>query len=95
MKTLKEFYQAYAAWLDAGAPQNKPFIRNAGLCHNLSIFTKDYERLLNEMRSEFKAAGLDADYPFNIDEAHYTYSSRTMMHYMNYKRIEWVREHCK
>ena len=95
MKTLKEFYQTYAVWLDSGAPDNKPFTRTSGLCHNLEVFSQDYESLLAEMQSEFKAKGLDKYYPFNIDEEHYVQSGMDGTQYTNYKRVEWVKEHSK
>ena len=94
MKTLKEFYQAYAAWLDAGAPSLEPFSRAVGLCGNLTIFTKDWHPLFDAMKSQFEEAGLDHEYPFGGEESYYTYCYYGTAH-LNPERIEWVKEHCK
>jgi hypothetical protein len=93
MKTLKDFYQAYAAWIEAGAPNGSPFSRSAGLCYNLQLFTEDYSALLYEMSSQFKSEGLDKHYPFNIGEEDYQYSSKKRNQYLNSRRIEWVMNH--
>ena len=93
MKTLKDFYQEYAAWIDAGAPNARPFYRSAGLCYNLQLFTDDYSTLFHEMLSQFKSEGLDKHYPFNIGEEDYQYSSNKRNQHLNSRRIEWVRNH--
>ena len=94
MNTLKEFYQAYAAWLDAGAPDNKPFSRAVGLCANLTRFADAPDDLRREMIGQFKAAGLDSRYPFGSEVGYYIFYIFAKQH-LNPKRIEWVREHCK
>ena len=92
MKTLQAFYQAYAAWLDAGAPNGQPFYRSSGLCSNLTRFTDDWEPLLNAMIDQFKEAGLDHEYPFNGEESYYTHCQYGTQ-YVNPYRVEWVRKH--
>ena len=92
MKTLKEFYQAYAAWLDAGAPSLEPFNRSSGLCANIVIFTDEPRELLREMKSQFKAAGLDSGYPFGCEGVYYMQCRNATQH-LNPERIEWVRKH--
>lgn len=39
MKTLTDYLQAYADWVAAGAPQEKPFYRQVGLCGNVLDYT--------------------------------------------------------
>ena len=91
-ETLKAFYQAYAAWLDAGATHNKPFSRRSGLCGNLTIFTEDWHPLFDAMKSQFEAAGLDPEYPFGGEESYYTHCYYGTQH-VNPYRTEWVRNH--
>lgn len=89
---LKAFYQAYAAWLDAGAPHLEPFSRGVGLCNNLRHFTDDWKPLRTEMAAQFEAAGLDPKYPFG-GEADYDERLIDERQHMNPERIEWVRNH--
>lgn len=91
---LKAFYQAYAKWLDAGAPNGQPFYRRHGLCGNLTRFTDDWEPLLNAMIDQFKEAGLDTIYPFGGEYAFETEYDNATAH-LNPARIKWVKEHCK
>lgn len=37
---LAEFYEAYSDWIDAGAPEGKPFSRNCGICVSLTLHLK-------------------------------------------------------
>lgn len=92
-KTLKEFYSAYATWLDFGAPNFKPFSRAAGLCTNLFVFTKNRDAYA-EMESQFNDAGLDSNYPFGGEEDYMDRSAARQQH-LNPKRIEWVKEHAE
>lgn len=89
---LKAFYQAYAAWLDAGAPSLEPFSRHSGLCGNLTRFTDDWHPVLDEMVAQFKAAGLDYEYPFSSEDDYYVQCHYGTQH-LNTERIEWVRKH--
>lgn len=93
-KLLQAFYNAYAAWIDAGAPHKQPFYRNAGLCHNLGKFGGDRDAYI-EMVRQFEAAGLDCKYPFNDDEDDYLTNSFDSDHHINLKRIQWVKDHTK
>ena len=93
MKTLKEFYQAYAAWLDAGAPDFLPFSRASGLCNNLHSFTKSFNAY-REMESQFDDAGLDPDYPFGGEDDYLGRSAERKQH-LNPLRIQWVKDHAK
>lgn len=94
MKTLKEFYQAYAAWLDAGAPEGQPFDRGYGLCDNLYDQYYCHRGLMNEMRGQFKKAGLDIDYPFGGSEVFEDETDNSTMH-TNPLRVQWVKDHAK
>ncbi|UVD31661.1 hypothetical protein Pondi_00020 [Escherichia phage Pondi] len=91
-KTLQQFYNAYAAWLDAGAPHKQPFYRDAGLCHNLGKFGGDRDAYI-EMGRQFEAAGLDYKYPFNDGEGDYLVKSYESHHHINPERIKWVKDH--
>lgn len=87
---LKAFYKAYAAWLDAGAPQHKPFDRTYGLCFVLEEFSAcDYD-LLEEMRQQFTDAGLCWEFPF--DKCLSAYVEDDNKH-LNPARVAWVRKH--
>lgn len=92
MKTLKEFYQAYAAWLDAGAPDLQPFDRRHGLCSQ--AMKRPYSVPLNEIKKQFVDAGLDSLYPFGGEEVFDVEYDNATAH-LNSERNEWVREHCK
>ena len=91
-KSLQQFYNDYAAWLDAGAPQGQPFCRDAGLCHNLGKFGGDRDAYI-EMGRQFEAAGLDDQYPFDNTEDHYYDMSGLYSHHTNPLRIQWVKDH--
>lgn len=91
MKTLKDFYQTYAAWLDAGAPDGKPFYRHLGLC---AAATNYGPGIRWEVKKQFIAAGMDPLYPFGGEYAFETEYDNATAH-LNPERIEWVRENCK
>lgn len=92
-KTLKEFYCTYAAWLDVGAPNFKPFSRASGLCTNLYNFSKNHD-VINEMKFQFDAAGLDPNYPFGGEDDYVDRSAARQQH-LNPARIEWVKAHAE
>lgn len=89
---LKEFYKAYAAWLDACAPQHQQFDRTCGLCHSLEEFSDSNYDLLEEMRDQFSNSDLDWKFPF--DDGHYAYCSDANKH-LNPDRVAWVRKHAE
>ena len=92
---LKAFYTAYAQWIEAGAPDDKPFSRKYGLCSNLRRHIKDSEGrnalLALEVRDlmdvEFDQAKLDHNYPFG--ETYFEEARNRTMH-TNQRRINWV-----
>lgn len=96
--TLKDFYVAYAAWLDEGAPDTHYFEKRFGLCSNLATWIYatnaelDYARLVNELRKQFEDAGLCCQYPFGSGrEYERMYATNTQ--HLNPARVAWVRKH--
>lgn len=90
--TLQQFYNDYAAWLDAGAPEDRRFYRGYGLCDNL--YSQPYCNiyLMNEMKGQFKTAGLDIHYPFGGSEV-FEYETDNLTFHLNPSRIQWVKDH--
>ena len=86
---LKAFYKAYCEWLDAGAPQRKPFSRGVGLCLSLDYFSGGNPDLLEEMYKQFISHGLNGDYPFDKDW--FSYRNDANKH-LNKDRVSWVRK---
>ena len=89
---LTQFYQAYAQWLDDGAPQDAPFTRTCGLCYNLRKSSKSL-KLLKEMWEQFTSAGLHEDWPFHNSFIEYDQEGNADKCHLNPKRNAWVREH--
>lgn len=99
---LTEFYLAYADWLDAGAPDEKPFYRSGGLCWMLSHYLschgiprKERGQLANELEDQFEAAGLNHLFPFNDGEDGFSNEEETDTMHLNSRRIKWVRDHAQ
>jgi hypothetical protein len=93
---LTAFYRAYAAWLDAGAPEvNVCFHRGIGLCGNLGSYAQrhgfDTATLGDELDLQFNGEA----YPFNADEVEYDYEADCDTSYLNPRRVAWVRAHCE
>ena len=93
---LKEFYRAYKAWLDAGAPDSNPFCRDVGLCANMGLWCLDKEsideaRLYDEMCRQFHLACRSTAYPFGENE--YRIGRLSDSQHLNPARIKWVEEH--
>ena len=96
---LAEFYNAYSDWIDAGAPEGKPFNRNCGICVSLTLHLKamgltpkEREQARKLMRSQFIKAGLNGDYPFNSQEKPYLSESARGLIHTNIARIAWVKK---
>ena len=96
-EALTRFYQAYLAWVEAGAHEENEhmFSRGVGLCTNLHIFSKYNDTLLTEMVNQFKEAGLDRFYPFNKYSSHYGAEKTHKRCHSNNNRMAWVREHAQ
>lgn len=91
-KSLQQFYNDYAAWLDAGAPQRKPFGRHMGLCINLWDWSEHNINLDIELSNQFKDGGLDEDYPFG-GETQFDIDLENRAMHTNPLRIKWVKDH--
>jgi len=88
-KELTQFYQEYKAWLDTGAPQDKPFRRDRGLCNNMDLYMNFDTNVYIELSDQFSKAGLDNVFPFDECDA---YMLDDNCH-LNPKRIQWVTDH--
>ena len=105
---LTQFYQAYAAWLDAGAPNNdveEGMSRYYGLCSNLfwycrrsSLLDSAIDVTEMELRSQFRnAPSGEVTLPFNrYEDAMSAYHDEKNMGlcHTNTRRVQWVRDHC-
>lgn len=93
---LRNFYSAYAAWLDSGATGGD-FLRNAGLCANLYDYCEhlgiDTSPALTMLHFEFMFAGLDSVLPFNSGPRDYAMEKKRNACYLNQHRTSWVRAH--
>lgn len=97
---LTQFYRAYAAWVDDGAPFIPVFTRNSGLCRNLRLWSRAIGLgnqiifdLSNEMRNQFLAARRNDSYPFDGHPLAYERDKAEQKLHLNEHRIKWVREH--
>jgi len=85
---MKKFLTAYIEWVDAGAPEGKPFCRGYGLCSN--SFETEGSAVERELKGMFEADGLERTYPFG--EADYDAHSTYGTHHLHQPRIDWVRK---
>jgi hypothetical protein len=96
---LTEFYKVYLVWLQSGAPEYEgTFRRGTGLCYAIEQYClSDYElanRLLEEMKDQFKRAGLHVNFPFNNGNSELYFKETTAFCvHRNMKRYTWVKEH--
>lgn len=104
---LTEFYKAYLAWIESGAPDRFPFSRGTGLCANLERFCgskglkySEINSLLDEQFNLFANAGLSECYPFDDDDNEgdqpgYTYeiAANKREQHLNAARLNWVKSH--
>lgn len=102
-ENVKAFYEAYAKWIEEGAPPEMPFRRDSGLCSNVKRFVYGMsERTVSKaveaqkardlLARQFAAAGLDPVSPFQ-DEADYWRESIRCRHHLNDRRNVWVFDH--
>lgn len=89
-KTLRQFYNDYAAWLDKGAPEGQPFHRHVGLC--MSVTQAPYCLPPWKIKKQLEEAGLDTIYPFGGEYQFETDFDNATMH-TNPLRIQWVKDH--
>lgn len=104
---LKDFYNAYHAWLENGADiGDLNFYRGVGLCGNLLNYScnkldfnikKDltsFKMAKFELIDQFDNADLDTKYPFNDGNCGpYDREASEDSSYLNPKRIQWVKDH--
>lgn len=91
---LKAFLSAWLEWVEAGAPDQKPFSRRWGLCSNLIDWSRhldteeraELEKVLDRMFSE---DGLSQCHPFG--EVEYFEARARYEQHLNAARIAWVR----
>lgn len=102
-ENLQAFYEAYAQWIEEGAPPEMPFRRDTGLCANLIRFVFGVsERTVSKaveareardlLTVQFKLAGLDPVTPFQ-KEADYWREGARCRHHLNDRRNAWVFDH--
>jgi hypothetical protein len=104
---LTQFYRAYVAWIDDGAPEGILFERGHGLCMNLRKFSKaiglDAQQLYEtglEFVDQIVSAGLDIMYPFNAGERMYYLIEQDLPGHgpschTNSIRLDWARNHAQ
>ena len=106
---LKQFYKDLQAWIDAGFPVHRSFKIEHAVCSQLIAYTKDagyygYIRdvTCEELKREFREAGLDTIYPFNPVAGNepdlgksYNEEFARETFYFNEARLNWIWEHSK
>jgi hypothetical protein len=97
---LTQFYRAYAAWLDAGAPKEMGFSRHHGLCGALRQWANrhaqvEYRNLGNELQAQFMKLSTSFLHPFHELSSQYNLEADRGACHRNPKRIAWAREHAK
>jgi len=95
---LLNFYVAYETWVSSGAKEGYIFRRHVGLCDCLSdwcfvlgLSRSQCDALLEIMRADFVAAGLDKLRPFNLSSNPYSEERLYNSCHENKARLEWVR----
>lgn len=87
-----EFYDEILAWIEEGTPIHKFFSGQFGLCSSFANWNAEHggEFSAAPLKEEFKAAGLDADFPFG---GLYFAESFADKLYSNPDRLAWIRAH--
>lgn len=95
--TLKTFARAYVDWLDRGAPQDRPFERNHGLCYAVFSYAGQHGLSLSweasihiELYKAFSVRRMHRLYPFGANDFAVRADAATMHECP--KRIAFVRE---
>lgn len=92
---LKKFLTDWYKWVIKGAPDQKPFTRNHGLCLNLLYSFKHknvesddlYDELYEVLRQDY---GFDCNYPFG-GKIRYNREHYREEQHLNPHRLAWVR----
>ncbi|MFP3645166.1 hypothetical protein [Paraburkholderia sp. SIMBA_054] len=101
---LTQFYRAYTAWIDDGAPERIIFHRNRGLCGNLRIWAlsvgmnllgDEYQAIRSEMYGQFRSRYMDGLHPFNDSLNEFNHEADTRTCHQNLQRIKWARRHAE
>jgi hypothetical protein len=99
-QTLNDFFIAYMAWIDDGAPEmDTHFSRTYGLCSNLynwmcaqrSLSGSEGADLNQELLARFRQTGLRENYPFCSGDEYDEMWLNKMQHTFE-PRLKWVRE---
>jgi hypothetical protein len=93
-ENLKAFLRAWLDWVEAGAPDCRPFKRRCGLCSNLDAWARALVPdiridLEGELELMFKVDGLDQCHPFGFDAYFDARGSETQ--HLDTTRLAWVR----
>lgn len=97
-KTLLAFYVSYYGWLlELPNDDAIKFRLDCGLCTNFLRHFKacggvGWLEAYKELTEQFTMAGLDNEYPFNVDATHYVAEADRMACYRNPARVKWVRD---
>jgi hypothetical protein len=101
---LTQFYRAYAAWIDDGAPPFIVFLRQAGLCGNLRVWAQsigledyayEYKPVRGEMQQQFRRSFVEILHPFNQSLNEWNHEADSHTCHLNTERIKWVRKHAE
>lgn len=98
---LQQFYNAYATWLNEGAPEDHPdFERHTGLCLmleewalNKGLSYSQVELLSDGLSFQFEKAGLCMHYPFG--EGNYDVCLVHCTMHLDPLRTSWVYKHAE
>lgn len=98
--TLLDFLKAWLHWAENGAPADKPFSRDYGLCTNLGRFCRIYDlggasqrKFLRQLEHLFSREGLSTNMPFGEDQ--YDERSDRSTQHEDPNRLAWVRKTIK
>ncbi|ELO3113244.1 hypothetical protein QWO17_004584 [Escherichia coli] len=96
---LLRFYAAYSIWLHYGAPEGGVFHRKYGLCSNAWEYCKSMglpkwagRAVYDALHRDFRRAGLDTYYPFNVGSMTYAAEQYRQVCHENPARIAWVND---
>lgn len=98
----REYLADWVKWIDAGAPQGKPYMREDTLCFGPYVYlpkgSGSSVDMSDELEIMFKEDGLDSHHPFyDGTRTHccvaYKYETDNKLVHTNEKRVAWARKH--